>query len=60
MFKRFKESDSQMHVELGMGNKHVVKGFWNSFIRGGVMRHVKSDEHAMIVRTQKCSLNLSD
>jgi hypothetical protein len=27
VFESFTESDSEMHVELGMGTKHAVKGF---------------------------------
>ena len=41
MFKSFTESDSNIHVELGMGTKHAVKGsgtvpFWME--SGGVLR----------------------
>jgi hypothetical protein len=27
LFENFTESDSDVHVELGMGTKHAVKGF---------------------------------
>jgi hypothetical protein len=27
VFESFTESDSEMHVEFGMGTKHAVKGF---------------------------------
>jgi hypothetical protein len=41
LFARFTESDSNMHVELGTGTKHTVKGsgtvsFWME--SGGVLR----------------------
>jgi len=41
LFEKFTEYDSDMHVELGMGNKHAIKGsitipFWMEL--GGVLR----------------------
>jgi hypothetical protein len=41
LFKSFTESNSDVHVELGMGTKHVVKGSGTMSFRmesGGVLR----------------------
>jgi hypothetical protein len=61
VFKSFTESNSEMHVELGMGTKHAVKGsgtvpFWME--SGGTC---ESDRCVMGARTQEeCALSLND
>jgi hypothetical protein len=60
LFESFTESDSDVHVELGMGTKHVVKGSWNSAIPDGVRRHVESEKCTMGAKTQEeCDLLVS-
>jgi hypothetical protein len=61
VFESFTESDSEMHVELGMGTKHAVKGSGTMSFQDGVRRHIESDKCVMGARTQEeCALSLSD
>jgi hypothetical protein len=61
LFESFIESDSDVHVELGMGTKHAVKGSGTVSIPDGVRRHVESDGCVMGARTQEeCALSLND
>jgi hypothetical protein len=61
VFESFTESDLEMHVELGMGTKHAMKGSGTMLIPIGVRRHIESDECAMGTRTQEeCDLSFGD